>query len=99
MKTLSKKIFFSGERSLVTVDLLSRKFIYNSLSIVIKKLLFCCLHTMMTPTNAHERSRESHILYLIITKDTLKLLYVRGADKSLARPGRKRATFPAFYGT
>jgi len=27
-----------------------------------------------------------------------KALY-RGADKSLARPGRKRATFPAFYGT
>ena len=23
----------------------------------------------------------------------------RGADKSLARPGRKQATFPAFYGT
>jgi len=22
-----------------------------------------------------------------------------GADKSLARPGRKQATFPAFYGT
>jgi len=25
--------------------------------------------------------------------------YYRGADKSLARPGRKQATFPAFYGT
>jgi len=23
----------------------------------------------------------------------------RGADKSLARPERKQATFPAFYGT
>jgi len=23
----------------------------------------------------------------------------RGADKSLARPGRNQATFPAFYGT
>ena len=23
----------------------------------------------------------------------------RGADRSLARPGRKEATFPAFYGT
>jgi len=23
----------------------------------------------------------------------------RGADKSLARPGRKQATFPAFYGS
>jgi len=23
----------------------------------------------------------------------------KGADKSLARPGRKQATFPAFYGT
>ena len=23
----------------------------------------------------------------------------RGADKSLAQPGRKQATFPAFYGT
>jgi len=26
-------------------------------------------------------------------------LYYRGADKSLARPGRKQVTFPAFYGT
>ena len=25
--------------------------------------------------------------------------YYRGADKSLARPGRKQVTFPAFYGT
>ena len=27
------------------------------------------------------------------------LLYYRGADKSLARSGRKQATFPALYGT
>ena len=26
-------------------------------------------------------------------------LQYRGADKSLARPGRKQATFPSFYGT
>ena len=26
-------------------------------------------------------------------------LFYRGADKSLARPGTKVATFPAFYGT
>jgi len=25
--------------------------------------------------------------------------FYRGADKSLALPGRKQATFPAFYGT
>ena len=25
--------------------------------------------------------------------------FYKGADKSLARPGRKQATFPAFYGT
>ena len=32
---------------------------------------------------------------------TLFLLFClyRGADKSLARPGRKEATFPAFCGT
>ena len=50
----------------------------------------------MTATNTYERLRESHILYLIITKYTLKHLYVMGADRSLARPGRKQATFLAF---
>ena len=28
-----------------------------------------------------------------------RVFYYRGADKSLARPGKKQATFPAFYGT
>jgi len=30
---------------------------------------------------------------------SLRLRFYRVADKSLARPGRKKATFPAFYGT
>jgi len=34
-------------------------------------------------------------LLLAITKSVT----IQGADKSLARPGRKQATFPAFYGT
>jgi len=29
----------------------------------------------------------------------LRLRFYRDADKFLARPGRKQATFPAFYGT
>ena len=29
----------------------------------------------------------------------MRLAKLQGADKSLARPGRKQATFPAFYGT
>jgi len=32
-------------------------------------------------------------------KKTLFKYVYRGADKSLARPGTKQATFPAFYGT
>ena len=31
--------------------------------------------------------------------NTPRLTQYSGADKSLARPGRKQATFPAFYGT
>jgi hypothetical protein len=32
-------------------------------------------------------------------RQQLSVEFYRGADKSLARPGRKQATFSAFYGT
>ena len=37
--------------------------------------------------------------FLIFLGKAFPLRLYRGADKSLARPGRKRATFPVFYGT
>jgi len=41
--------------------------------------------------------------YLCVSGEMLNYVlnesYTGGADKSLARPGKKRATFPAFYGT
>jgi len=33
------------------------------------------------------------------SESTFSVLLYRGADKSLARPGTKQATFPTFYGT
>jgi len=35
---------------------------------------------------------------MLIFNEIVKKIY-RGADNSLARPGRKEATFPEFYGT
>ena len=35
----------------------------------------------------------------VINISILLFLTYRDADKSLARPGKKQATFPAFYGT
>jgi len=35
----------------------------------------------------------------MVTLSFIKVHINRGADKSLARPGRKQATFPAFYGS
>jgi hypothetical protein len=36
---------------------------------------------------------------IVVVVDLHVTVNYRGADKSLARPGRKQATFPAFYGT
>ena len=42
-------------------------------------------------------------VHIIVQRYMIKQLNIafgnRGADKSLARSGRKQATFPAFYGT
>ena len=50
----------------------------------------------------HEESISNNwrgkILNSFLGKASPLRLY-RGADKSLALPGRKQATFPAFYGT
>jgi len=39
------------------------------------------------------------VVIVVVVVDLHVTVNYRGADKSLARPGRKQATFPAFYGT
>ena len=43
------------------------------------------------------------VVFVVVVAAVVVDLHVsvnyRGADKSLARPGRKQATFPALYGT
>jgi len=52
-------------------------------------------------TRCHRQKQKHCILYrLLYNKCTMwRWPICRGADPSLARPGKKHATFPAFYGT
>ena len=49
----------------------------------------------------HPRCVYNKLRTKILFSQNINLLFnkYRGADKSLARPGMKQASFPAFYGT